>query len=287
VNAGVKSSATTGFNTVVSASSNQTKLFGNGLTAGQIALQAGLGGVMLFGPGNSQAHLVLCGTRMFDVHALKAHLNTCAGAIAPVVGVTSNTGTGAQTQTSVKAGLKPSAMTGFNVVVPASSSQTKLFGNGLTAGQIALQAGQGSVMLLGPGNSQAHLVLCGNHVFDVHALKAHAGACTAGVLPTSSTIGANSSVTAPTTAQTSAQVRASTNASGVVTTKAKRHALGGVLGATASQTNSANTSGVLGATARRGTLPFTGLALGLPIGLALMLLVGGLGIRRAGRSETS
>lgn len=184
---------------------------------------------------------------------------------------------------SVNTGVKSSAITHFNTVASASSNQTKLYGNGMTAGQIALLAGQGGVMLLGPGNSQAHLVLCGTHVFDVHALKAHGGACTTGVSSTPTTIGATSSVTAP-SASTSANTSAST--SGVVTIKAKGHGRGGVLGATASQTGSANASGVLAATAHRSTLPFTGLALGLPIGLAFMLLVGGLGIRRAARSQT-
>jgi hypothetical protein len=288
VNTGVKSSATTHFNTVASASSNQTKLYGNGMTAGQIALQAGQGSATLFGPGNSQAHLVLCGTRLFDVHALKAHLGTCAGTVGvPVVVGTTSTGTGVQPQISVSAGLKPSATSGFNTVVSASSNQTKLYGNGMTAGQIALLAGQGGVMLLGPGTSQAHLVLCGTHVFDVHALKAQAGVCTTGVSSTPTTIGATSSVTAP-SASTSATTStgASTSTSGAVTIKGKGHARGSVLGATASQTGSANASGVLAATAHRSTLPFTGLALGLPIGLALMLLVGGLGIRRAARSQT-
>jgi hypothetical protein len=49
----VKSSSTTGFNTLALASSNQTKLYGNGMTAGQLALLAGYSG-LLFGPGNSQ-----------------------------------------------------------------------------------------------------------------------------------------------------------------------------------------------------------------------------------------
>jgi len=298
--AGVKPSATTGFNALVSASSNRTKLYGNGMTAGQIALLAGMGSAMLLGPGNSQAHLVLCGNRLFEVHALKAHLGACGNTVGVTTGTFTPTGAGAAvgfgvspTQTSLspglQGGLKPSATTGFNALVSASSNQTKLYGNGMTAGQIALQAGTGGVMLFGPGNSQAHLVLCGNRVVDVHALKAHAGACTTGVtLGTTSVVLSSSTPSiAAVTAQSSAALGANTSAATTranVATKAKGRA-GGVLGATATQAKSKATGAVLGATAHRGTLPFTGLALALPIGLALMLLVSGLGIRRAARSQ--
>ena len=190
---------------------------------------------------------------------------------------------------NLRAGVKPSATTGFNALVSASSNQTKLYGNGMTAGQIALQAGTGGVMLFGPGNSQAHLVLCGNRVVDVHALKAHAGACTTGVtLGTTSVVLSSSTPSiAAVGAQSSAALGANTSAATTranVATKAKGRA-GGVLGATATQAKSKATGAVLGATAHRGTLPFTGLALALPIGLALMLLVSGLGIRRAARSQ--
>ena len=46
------------------------------------------------------------------------------------------------------------------------------------------------------------------------------------------------------------------------------------------------TGAVLGATSHQGALPFTGLALGVPLGLGVMLLVSGLGIRRAARSRS-
>ena len=190
---------------------------------------------------------------------------------------------------NLRAGVKPSATTGFTALVSASSNRTKLYGNGMTAGQIALLAGMGSAMLLGPGNSQAHLVLCGNRLFEVHALKAHLGACgnTVGVTTgTFTSTGAGPSIAAV-GAQSSAALGANTSAATTranVATKAKGRA-GGVLGATATQAKSKATGAVLGATAHRGTLPFTGLALALPIGLALMLLVSGLGIRRAARSQ--
>jgi hypothetical protein len=76
--------------------------------------------------------------------------------------------------------LKPTNATFKNQWAPASSTRTKRYGNGQTAGQIAMNAGvAGSAMLYGPGNSQPHKYACGRHFVDVHALKAHHGAaCT-------------------------------------------------------------------------------------------------------------
>jgi len=78
------------------------------------------------------------------------------------------------------AGVKPSSattVTGHNTHAAASSTKTKLYGNGKTAGQIAQQYGASpSTMLFGPGNSQPHKTGCGAHQVDVHALKAHGAA---------------------------------------------------------------------------------------------------------------
>ena len=81
------------------------------------------------------------------------------------------------------AGVKPSSattVTAHNTWAAASSTKTKLYGNGRTAGQIAQQYGAGaSAMLYGPGNSQPHKTGCGTHQVDVHALKAHGGSACA------------------------------------------------------------------------------------------------------------
>lgn len=74
-------------------------------------------------------------------------------------------------------GVKPSNTTKHDTYAPASSDQTKQYGNGKTAGEIATQAGYGSATLHGPGNSQPHKTSCGGHEVDVHALKAHGGDC--------------------------------------------------------------------------------------------------------------
>lgn len=73
-------------------------------------------------------------------------------------------------------GVKPSSTTAKNTDAPAASNRTKLYGNGKTAGQIAMQHGYpANGNLHGPGNSQPHKVTsCGHrHGVDVHALKSH------------------------------------------------------------------------------------------------------------------
>jgi hypothetical protein len=55
----------------------------------------------------------------------------------------------------------------------------------------------------------------------------------------------------------------------------------GVLGASATRTRGGGGSGVLGATASSGTLPFTGISLGVTVLVSLLLFVSGLALRRA------
>ena len=193
-------------------------------------------------------------------------------------------------QTSASAGVKPSSLTtvvAHNTVAPASSNQTKLYGNGKTAGQIATQAGFGSAMLFGPGNSQPHKTNCGPHAVDVHALKAHAAACAAAaveasVSPTAST---QSSVAGAVAAQTVAAAKGGVQGA-EASAPAKQSARGGgVLGAKAELASSTKplARAVL-ATVRKGTLPFTGLGLWLPLVLGFALIASGYGLRRKGAS---
>jgi hypothetical protein len=75
---------------------------------------------------------------------------------------------------SVQVGVKPANDTAHDTHAPASSDQTKLYGNGKTAGQIAIAKGAApSTSLHGPGNSQPHKAspCSGGHEVDVHALK--------------------------------------------------------------------------------------------------------------------
>ena len=73
-------------------------------------------------------------------------------------------------------GVKPSNSTAKHTNEQAGSNKTKLYGNGKTAGQIAISHGYpASGNVYGPGNSQPHKVVpCGGrHGVDVHALKSH------------------------------------------------------------------------------------------------------------------
>jgi hypothetical protein len=75
-------------------------------------------------------------------------------------------------------GVKPANDTAHDTHAAASSAQTKLYGNGKNAGQIAIQNGAApSTSIHGPGNSQPHKAspCAGGHEVDVHALKAKRG----------------------------------------------------------------------------------------------------------------
>jgi hypothetical protein len=87
-------------------------------------------------------------------------------------------GSAAQDTGTNQTGVKPSNDTEHDTHAAASSDKTKQYGNGKTAGQIAIQNGAApSTVLHGPGNSQPHkAALCsGGHEVDVHALKGKRG----------------------------------------------------------------------------------------------------------------
>jgi hypothetical protein len=77
-------------------------------------------------------------------------------------------------------GVKPSSTTSHDTHARADSHETKLYGNGKTAGEIARSRGaSGDTKLHGPGNSQPHkVVACGKrHEVDVHAVKSYSASC--------------------------------------------------------------------------------------------------------------
>jgi hypothetical protein len=85
---------------------------------------------------------------------------------------------GDQVAAAASAGVKPSNDTAHDTHAAASSDQTKQYGNGKTAGEIAIQNGAApSTVLHGPGNSQPHTAAAcsGGHEVDVHALKGKRG----------------------------------------------------------------------------------------------------------------
>jgi hypothetical protein len=155
-------------------------------------------------------------------------------------------------------GVKSSSTTHFNANAAAGSSATKSYGNGKTAGQIAMQNGaSASTNLYGPGNSQPHKAsLCTNgksHLVDVHALKAHGGAA--------SCVSSSTTTTATTTTSTST----STSSSGTVGVSAQSHGSNGQKGAFTPPSTTRN-GGVEGSVAGQakaahpvtGTANFTG-----------------------------
>jgi hypothetical protein len=78
-------------------------------------------------------------------------------AAAPVETTTTAVVTTTTVAASASEGVKPSNNTEHETHAQAQSQQTKLYGNGQTAGQIAMKHGaSGSTVLHGPGNSQPH-----------------------------------------------------------------------------------------------------------------------------------
>jgi hypothetical protein len=135
-------------------------------------------------------------------------------------------------------GVKPSNSTQHNTYAKASSNKTKQYGNGKTAGQIAMQNGASSTTnLYGPGNSQPHkAAVCSKngktHYVDVHALKnKKAGACTAATTSSSVSTQSSSSVSTQSQSQSQPQTQAGVQSSAGVSSQPS--ASGGVLGAQA------------------------------------------------------
>ena len=179
-------------------------------------------------------------------------------------------GSGSAIQTST-AGVRPANDTGKDTYASATSNQTKLYGNGQTAGEIAVSSGYTGT-LHGPGNSQPHKAApCNGHEVDVHALKAKglANQCS-----TTATATSTQSSLANTTKVTGSQGGSAPG---------KSTAPGSVLGAIASRSGPAG--GVLGALASvgHGTLPFTGFPLWVVVLAAAGLVLFGLALRRQGR----
>jgi hypothetical protein len=198
---------------------------------------------------------------------------------------TQSHGGGSAIQTST-AGVKPSNATvqSKDTHALATSNKTKLYGNGQTAGQIAVQAGY-TGMLHGPGNSQPHkAALCpGGHEVDVHALKAKNKKSCGASQPTTSHQPTTSSKASVSGSSHAAAVSAAAGASAAAPTSAAP--TGGVLGVTTAAKGNAPAGGVLGAieAVGQGKLPFTGFPLWLAAVTALSLVVFGLTLRRLGR----
>jgi hypothetical protein len=206
------------------------------------------------------------------------------GQVKKSTATTHSTGGGSAIRTST-AGVKPSNATvqSKDTHALATSNKTKLYGNGQTAGQIAVQAGY-TGMLHGPGNSQPHkAALCPRgHEVDVHALKAKGQQkkCAA-----SSATGSHPTVTHGAVVSSNAPGHVSGGVGAAAPTSAAPTAQGGVLGVTTAAKGQP-AGGVLGAieAVGQGKLPFTGFPLWLAVFTAVSLVVFGLVLRRLGRA---
>lgn len=122
-----------------------------------------------------------------------------------------------QTSGDNSQGVKPSNKTQKHTFATASSGETKKYGNGKTAGQVAEQNGAApNTALYGPGNSQPHKVNCGGHYVDVHALKnkkcgTPAPAPASAPSSSSSTSSASTSTLGTTVASTTSHTTSSTS----------------------------------------------------------------------------
>ena len=202
----------------------------------------------------------------------------------------------AQDAGATQVGVKPSNDTDHDTHAAASSDKTKQYGNGKTAGQIAMQNGAApSTVLHGPGNSQPHKAApcSGGHEVDVHALKGKRGKSCGGPPQSPPTPRPNPTpdpgqpggdpAHGPAVDRGSAPaVVASSPADPGTPTKAKPvvspqratvEMASGVLSST----------GVIGA----GTLPFTGFPIWVVVLIAVALIALGLMLRRSSGASSS
>ena len=186
-------------------------------------------------------------------------------------------------------GVKPSSNTAKDTHEAASSDKTKEYGNGKTAGQIAIANGAGpSTILHGPGNSQPHKAAgcAGGHEVDVHALKGKGhqkgcGTSSSPVGPTSQP-GSNPRQSSNPHVAADAMQAASTPPADPAATPPADPGTSEPSGAVASGSVEHGSQGVLAAAGvvAHGTLPFTGLQLWAVALFALMLVALGLVLRR-------
>jgi hypothetical protein len=198
-----------------------------------------------------------------------------------------------QEVSSAQSGVKPSNDTAHNTHAAASSDETKLYGNGKTAGQIAQRnAAAPSTVLHGPGNSQPHKAspCAGGHEVDVHALKGKRGGRCGNASPPPHTT--PNPVVTPDPGKNTDPAKGPT--SGPSLNPAVAPAGTVVISGTVSVTKvtkkhrgrGGSASGILAATGAvgRGTLPFTGVDLWSTAFVALTLMLIGLALCQRARS---
>jgi hypothetical protein len=197
-----------------------------------------------------------------------------------------------QQVSSAQSGVKPSNDTAHETHAAASSDETKLYGNGKTAGQIAQRNGAApSTMLHGPGNSQPHKAspCAGGHEVDVHALKGkRSGRCGNASPPPDPT---PNPVVTPEPGKNSDPAKGPTSGHSLnpAVTSAGTVVISGMVSVTKvtkKHRGHDTAAGILAATgaAGRGTLPFTGVDLWSTAFVALTLMLIGLALCQRART---
>lgn len=194
-----------------------------------------------------------------------------------------------ETAPAVADGVKPSNETDHETPAAASSDKTKKYGNGKTAGRIAMQNGAAPAAILhGPGNSQPHKVApcSGGHEVDVHGLKGkgHRKACGTPSQPEGPKPGSVPDRGSSSSPSFDSQPAGSDPAgdSGSVTTDPGSSTPAGGVSANSGEPSS---DGVLaaGAVVSQESLPFTGFPLWGVVLAALVLMMTGFSLRRRSR----
>src|SRR3954471_11672857 len=202
---------------------------------------------------------------------------------------------------SAQSGVKPSNETAHDTHAAASSEDTKLYGNGKTAGQIAQRNGAAPTTVLhGPGNSQPHKAspCAGGHEVDVHALKGKRGGSCSNASPpphpTPSPVVTPDPGKSPDPAKNPDPAKGPTSgpsSNPAVTPAGTVVVSGSVSGTEVTKVARKHrgrdaASGLLAATGAvdRGTLPFTGVDLWSSAFVALTLMLIGLALCRRARS---
>ena len=189
-----------------------------------------------------------------------------------------------------QSGVKPSNDTAHDTHAAASSDETKLYGTGKTAGQIAQRNGAASSTVLhGPGNSQPHKAspCAGGHEVDVHALKGkrggHCGNASPPPHPTPNPV-----VTPDPGKNSDSRGTTSGASPNPAVTPAGTVVISGMVSVTkvTKKHGGGDAAGILAATEAvgRGTLPFTGVDLWSTAFVALTLMLIGLALCHRARS---
>lgn len=187
-------------------------------------------------------------------------------------------------------GVKPSSDTAKDTHAAAASNETKQYGNGQTAGEIAIKNGAaGNTALHGPGNSQPHKAspCSGGHEVDVHALKSRrAGSCgSTGPQTHPTPVPSPPGTTTTTTSEQRPPARPVSDPASQPTTTGG--SAGGVV-ATSSRSDG-DSQGALASErlGRSASLPFTGSRLWMTALFGLFLIAAGLGLQQIRTAEAA